>query len=291
MPDTDDDPFDFERFTGFQDPTTTPVPDLLFDRIMPHLNESELKVMLYIIRRTYGFKRRVDTISLNQLATGITKRDGTILDYGTGLSRSTVKRAVRSLKAKNLIIAVRNTDPVRGNRPTAYALNREHTPRVTNGPRVGPTMNLGLGSPENPPWAHQRAPQETGVQETGEQETDLSNIRKESTAETPNGTGDDYDDPDRQTIGFLIEGLARTLGDQAPLKSSSTRAYRLFSASTAELEDYIALMHEARAITQERTAAITSEGEDATAGGHRKTKMAYFFAVLENRLHERRLRE
>jgi DNA-binding transcriptional ArsR family regulator len=164
----DHDHFNFEKFQGFVDPTTTPVPDLLFDAIMPELTESELKVLLYIIRRTYGFKRQSDTISLNQLADGITRRDGRVLDRGTGLSRSTVKRALRSLKQKHLIVAMRNSDPQYGNLPTTYALNRRSDPRITGGPRVGSAVDLGVGPAVSPPLAHPRAPQHTGLQQTGE---------------------------------------------------------------------------------------------------------------------------
>jgi hypothetical protein len=44
-------------FPGFQFPTTTPVPDEVFDVLMPQLRGAELKVLLYICRRTFGFKK------------------------------------------------------------------------------------------------------------------------------------------------------------------------------------------------------------------------------------------
>jgi hypothetical protein len=65
-------------FGGFGQPTTTQVPDLLFDQIMQDLDEKELKVLLYIIRRTFGFKKSTDNISLNQMVNGITTREGKI---------------------------------------------------------------------------------------------------------------------------------------------------------------------------------------------------------------------
>jgi hypothetical protein len=127
--------FDFEHFQGFAYPTTTPTPDLLFDHIMPELNEGELKVLLYIIRRTYGFKKQSDEISLAQMVEGIVTKEGNILDRGTGLSKKTVMAALRSLKDKNLIEATRNRDEERGNLPTSYRLKlstplgEESTPR------------------------------------------------------------------------------------------------------------------------------------------------------------------
>lgn len=66
-------------FPGFRVPSYTMVPDELFDQLMPDLSGSALKVLLYIVRRTFGFKKQSDTISLTQLCCGITTRDGRAL--------------------------------------------------------------------------------------------------------------------------------------------------------------------------------------------------------------------
>ena len=52
------------KFPGFVFPTTTPVPDQLFDELLHRLSGAELKVLLYIVRRTFGFKKQSDDISL-----------------------------------------------------------------------------------------------------------------------------------------------------------------------------------------------------------------------------------
>jgi hypothetical protein len=44
-----------------------------------------VKVLLYIIRRTFGFKKDQDNISLSQMLNGIVKKNGERLDSGTGL--------------------------------------------------------------------------------------------------------------------------------------------------------------------------------------------------------------
>jgi len=54
-------------FQGFRSPNYTQVPDELFDELMSTLSGAELKVLLYIIRRTFGFKKGSDTISLSQM--------------------------------------------------------------------------------------------------------------------------------------------------------------------------------------------------------------------------------
>lgn len=153
-----DNGFDFRSFNGFDHPTTTPTPDLLFDQIMQDLNEGELKVLLYIVRRTLGFKKRTDNISLNQLVYGIKRKDGRVLDRGTGLSRSSVARALRSLKKKNLIDAAKNVDPKKGNLPTTYSLKVKLPPSATSGTRVVSAAGQAL--------SHQRHPQQTVLQQT-----------------------------------------------------------------------------------------------------------------------------
>ena len=76
-----------EPFEGFTKPRYTPIPDQVIDKLMTELSFAELKIVLYVARRTYGFGKQSDTISLDQLATGIKTRDGRVLDSGTGLSR------------------------------------------------------------------------------------------------------------------------------------------------------------------------------------------------------------
>jgi hypothetical protein len=111
------------QFHGFQFPTTTPVPDELFDVLLPQLNGAELKVLLYICRRTLGFKKQSDNISLHQIATGIKTRDGRVLDRGTGLCKAAVVTAVRSLEKKGIISKTRRQSVENGCEPTTYSLN------------------------------------------------------------------------------------------------------------------------------------------------------------------------
>ncbi|MBN1994522.1 MAG: replication protein [Anaerolineae bacterium] len=139
-------PFNFNNFQGFGYPNTTHVPDLLFDHIMQDLDEKELKVLLYIIRRTFGFKKQVDNISLSQLVNGIVTHDGRVLDRGTGLSKATVARALQSLKKKNLINAIQNRSPEKGNLPTIYSLRMSIDPCLSSETRVVSPVKQGLVS-------------------------------------------------------------------------------------------------------------------------------------------------
>jgi hypothetical protein len=78
-------------FPGFQFPNTTQIPNGVFDTLMSHLSGGELKVLLYICRRTFDFRKDRDSISLTQISKGITTKAGRALDQGTGLSKRQVQ--------------------------------------------------------------------------------------------------------------------------------------------------------------------------------------------------------
>src|ERR671917_470428 len=54
------------RFKGFLSPRYTQVPNELFDELMVHLSGAELKVLLYVIRRTFGFEKNCVITARNQ---------------------------------------------------------------------------------------------------------------------------------------------------------------------------------------------------------------------------------
>jgi hypothetical protein len=111
------------QFEGFTSPNFTSVPDEFFDVLAPRLSGGEVKVLLYIIRRTYGFKKESDTISISQMLNGIVKRNGERLDHGAGLSKPSLCRALNSLADKHVIIAKRQFDRNGSNMATSYQLN------------------------------------------------------------------------------------------------------------------------------------------------------------------------
>jgi phage replication O-like protein O len=111
------------NFKVFISPRYTQVLDELFDDLMAHLSGAELKVLLYVIRRTFGFKKESDNISLKQICNGITTKEWEILDRGTGLSLSTVQPALKGLIEKQCVITVRNRSKEKGDQPTTFSLN------------------------------------------------------------------------------------------------------------------------------------------------------------------------
>lgn len=91
------------------DAAHTRVPNLIYDIVCPLLDSSEKDCLLYILRRTYGFadpqggRKKRDTISLDQFEKGIISGNY-LLDLGTGLSRNTIRKALKDLEEKELIL-------------------------------------------------------------------------------------------------------------------------------------------------------------------------------------------
>lgn len=171
---------DWTAFRGYSTPNYTMVPDELFDEHLPFLSGAELKVLLYIIRRTFGFKKDSDSISLSQMLHGITTHDGRTLDRGAGLSKPTLLQALRSLIGKNLILSERQRSHDRGDEPTIYQLrlSHAHDRRQKSIPPVVKKFDQGGGEQISPRGRSKNlTTQETELQETVKQNKDRSNIR------------------------------------------------------------------------------------------------------------------
>ena len=109
-------------FEGIDKANGTIFPDVLLDKVMPFLTPAEWKACSYIIRRTFGWKKEEDDISLDQICNGIVKRDGTRLDFGTQMDKKTVIRALKGLEAKGVITTRKNYSSRRGFEATTYSL-------------------------------------------------------------------------------------------------------------------------------------------------------------------------
>jgi Bacteriophage replication protein O len=222
------------RFKGFLSPRYTQVPDELFDELMAYLSGAELKVLLYIIRRTFGFKKDSDHISLRQICSGIKTREGEVLDKGTGLSLSTVQIALKGLLEKNCVITERNRSKEKGDEPTTYSLNM--LPYTEN--RQGGIPKIGKGG------YRKSVTQETDKQQTVDNTVngvvkggEVKNIQKLH----------DLDQPPEKTE-YVAQFLLDELGDR-----QSEKFYRLVAAKIPE------------AVIREALSAIRVDGAENPA--------------------------
>ncbi len=273
-------------FQGFSAPNYTQVPDELFDDLMTDLSGAELKVLLYIIRRTFGFKKTEDNISLSQMLNGITTRTGDVLDKGTGLSKKTLLVALNTLEAKNIIITERRRSVERGNEPTAYKLNIVGTSSSNNPeptPGVKSTPPLGVKSIPSP------SSKNSPIQETVLQHTVL-HIRNSKSKLQRNESNEKQGYQSFQAIGDLLKQQPEPQGrdeqhlpesiqasideisdafiDARNRRSNRTHVLHLYQVSGKSEERFTSYLYEARSITRQQ--------------GSIKKKMPYFFRVLED---------
>jgi len=90
------DPSFSQRSTNPYIPNSASIPNILFDYWMPRLTPSEFKVLMAIARKTYGWRKEIDAISVKQL------------ELITGLSRRSVFDAVKELTNTGLISKIKS---------------------------------------------------------------------------------------------------------------------------------------------------------------------------------------
>ncbi len=85
-------------------PNTTQFPDELLDYWMAHVSHAEWKVLCYIVRHTYGFRKTTDSISFTQFADGMKRSDGSYVNHGCGIkSHATLSAALTELEKRGLV--------------------------------------------------------------------------------------------------------------------------------------------------------------------------------------------
>ncbi len=90
-------------------PNSTQIPNIILDFVIPRISEADGKVLLYICRRTYGFQKEQDRISLSQFVDGIKDRNDRTLDYGCGVSRPAVVEALKNLVGSKLVTLTKSS--------------------------------------------------------------------------------------------------------------------------------------------------------------------------------------
>lgn len=306
------------NFSGFQRPESNyfKMPNDWIDLTAQISNVAELKVVQYILRHTWGYQEYdiKKHITINEFSRGRRRGDGTRMDRGTGLSERAVRYGLQAAVAHGLVEEIVD-DSDRGRTKKYYSL-RMNPDLDTDGIRQdlqSGVQSLHPGVQGLPPRGANSAPR--SEKDTRERNINNSNLRKTSSPKssqpkhspsepdarstrTPTVSGMEtvgevlgrrtprqptYDE-DRDRILAYLQDISRLLNDQAPLKSSVTRAYGLYQRSGKPIEVFCELLYQARAITQEHSASIRGQGPATSKAGARKAKMAYFFGVLEDLL-------
>jgi len=83
---------------GLDAPNFTPFPNQLLDELLCTLTPPQWKVVCFLARKTFGWAKRADRISVRQMVAG------------TGLSRRAVIAAVQALEAAGVVHVERGLD-------------------------------------------------------------------------------------------------------------------------------------------------------------------------------------
>jgi hypothetical protein len=142
----------------FSKPSFTQIPNLLFDEMLPHLKEGELRVLMVIMRQTFGWgNKEWDRISITQMMAK------------TGMERRAVIRSVKSLDKKGLITKVVNG--TKSNQQTWYSLSVEksdfpdNSNNFTQYPKDTPPSILRIPTKETLPKEIKESPPQGGAKE------------------------------------------------------------------------------------------------------------------------------
>ena len=299
-------------FGGVDTINGTQIPDAYFDEVMAPLGPSAFMVLMYIARRTFGFKRYSDQISLDQICHGIVTRDGRRLDHGTGLAKSTVVLALDRLVAFEVIRKQRNDDPQGGQLANTYQIVFKN-PGVTSPPPLSENQTGAVRNSDPPPVRKSNSPRpnpgrgpvrDSDTQQTVEttnsrRQTDRSN-RNARTAYTPScmALDDSSDSTDSSNITTLTRGstsptsagltegatsidqrvtaLSDEFGDSAP-HASRTRVANVQRMAGLDDDTLLHLLEEATIITRSQAHTITKRGRDGLP-----VRMPYLLRTLHN---------
>ncbi len=90
----------------------TPIANEIMEALMRiNLSPAETRVLWYLFRKTYGWGKKSDTISLSQFA------------KATGLKRQNAQRALKALASKSMIIVIRGDD----RKPLTYRFQKDYS--------------------------------------------------------------------------------------------------------------------------------------------------------------------
>jgi hypothetical protein len=98
-------------FGGFSQPKEnwSKLPNALIDALPLFTSEAELKVVLYVLRHTWGYHDEDKRISIDEFSRGRKKRGGLRIDTGCGLTDNTIKDGLRRAIQHGFIDVEENT--------------------------------------------------------------------------------------------------------------------------------------------------------------------------------------
>lgn len=80
-----------------------PIPSALCEYWLTELQLPHLRCLIYICRRTWGYRKEWDAIAIDHFVHGIKTRDGKAVDVGVGYGETCVRATLRDLEKRGFI--------------------------------------------------------------------------------------------------------------------------------------------------------------------------------------------
>lgn len=143
---------EIEEFNGFDEPTEnwSKLPHVFIGQLPKITSLTELKVVLYILRHTWGYKEydSAKPITTDEFANGRKKKDGTLIDKGIGMSEPSIRAGIKSAIGHGFIkVSIDDSDLARIEK--SYQLNIHGSEGVKDLPSGGKKFTSG-GKEVNP---------------------------------------------------------------------------------------------------------------------------------------------
>lgn len=120
-------------FTGFDIPQEnwSKLPHALIENLPLIETVSEMKVILYVLRHTWGYQDEQKKITLDEFESGRKKRDGSRIDSGTGLSKPSIIDGISRAVAHGFIcVETDERDAARVKKYYSLQMSKDFTPYV-----------------------------------------------------------------------------------------------------------------------------------------------------------------
>ena len=198
----------FQKFPGFpKEPATNywPYPRVM-DGFWHILTGSEQKVLDYILRHTWGFKKTYDFISYRQFQHGIQKKDGKWLDKGCGIKhRITLRKAIDGLVYKGFLEA-----KIYNGRTSFFRLRWSENEPLVQGMNITGSESEHVGGSKNEPTIKDITKKELPIKESSvslRSTEPLSSFKVQPPSEaSPNTQEEKKNNPGvEKVINFFLE--------------------------------------------------------------------------------------
>lgn len=129
-------------FAGFDQPQAnySKLPHALIDELSNITSESELKVILYILRHTWGYHDTEKKITIDEFCNGRKRSDGSRIDGGCGITTNAVKSGIaRAIEHGYILVEEDARDLARIKR--YYSINSEGQKLTAGGQSLTPGVS------------------------------------------------------------------------------------------------------------------------------------------------------